>query len=60
MPKEIAEAIEAAVIEQDGRRKLTCAEAFKLSQSLKISPAEIGQYCNDNEIKISACQLGCF
>jgi hypothetical protein len=46
--------------EIDGRRKLTCAEAFELARQFKVGIIEIGRICNQNNIKIHKCQLGCF
>lgn len=46
---------EAAV---DG--KLACARAFQLSVELDLSLREIGQFCNEEGIKVAHCQLGCF
>ena len=44
----------------DGKKKLACAEAFKLSREHDISLKEIGEICNRHEIKVIACELGCF
>lgn len=46
--------------EIDGRKKLACAEAFKLSKELGVGTAEIGRICNQHNIIIYKCQLGCF
>jgi hypothetical protein len=43
---------------QDG--KLPCPVAFKLAKELEISLKEIGQFCNDENVRIKNCQLGCF
>jgi hypothetical protein len=54
----------SAVLKQakeiDGRKKLTCAEAFELARRFKVGIIEIGRICNQNSIKIHKCQLGCF
>jgi len=53
-----------AVLEQaqeiDGRKKLACAEAFKLALEFQVEAVEIGRICNQQKIKICNCQLGCF
>lgn len=46
--------------EIDGKKKLACAEAFKLSEELGAGPAEIGRICNQHNIRICKCQLGLF
>ena len=51
--------IEAAV-ETDGRKKLPCAKAFQIAKRFGIGVGRIGRICNENNIKICACQLGCF
>ena len=44
----------------DGRRTLTCGDAFKLAKELRTEITEIGRICNQHNIKIRKCQLGCF
>ena len=46
--------------EQDGRKKLTCAEAFDLAQEFETAVMEVGHICNRRNIRICKCQLGCF
>jgi hypothetical protein len=45
---------------RDGKKTLSCAQALKLSQEIKISLQEIGETCNRHGIKIISCELGCF
>ena len=44
----------------DGRKKLACSEAFELAQEFGVEVAEIGRICNQQNIRICKCQLGCF
>ncbi len=46
--------------ESDGRKQLTCAEAFKLAKEYEAEIIEIGRICNQHNIRICRCQLGCF
>ena len=46
--------------EPDGRKQLTCAEAFELAKKYEAEIIEIGRICNQNKIRICKCQLGCF
>ena len=46
--------------EPDGRRKLTCAEAFELAMRFEVEVIEVGRICNQNNVRICKCQLGCF
>ena len=46
--------------DSDGRKKLACAEAFQIAQELNVEVAEIGRICNQQNIRICKCQLGCF
>jgi hypothetical protein len=46
--------------EPDGRKQLTCAEAFELAKKYETEIIEIGRICNQNNIRICKCQLGCF
>lgn len=56
----IADMIEKAVTEADGKRKLTCGNALKISKEHGIELKAIGQYCDEKGIKIRQCELGCF
>ena len=44
----------------DGRGQLTCAQAFELVKKYDVKIVEIGRICNQNNIRICKCQLGCF
>ena len=44
----------------DGRGQLTCGEAFELAKKYEAEIVEIGRICNQNNIRICKCQLGCF
>ena len=44
----------------DGRKVLTCAEAFELAKKFETEIIQIGRICNQNNIRICKCQLGCF
>jgi len=46
--------------EEDGSKRLSCAEAFALARKFKTGTREIGRICNEQNIKIVNCQLGCF
>lgn len=58
--KELINAVLDRVQESDGKKKLMCAEAFELAQQLDVEIPEIGRICNQHNIKIYKCQLGCF
>jgi molybdate transport repressor ModE-like protein len=57
MSNELDEMIEK-YRDEDG--KLTCASAFKVASKLKNTAQEVGQRAKDNEVRISACDLGQF
>ncbi len=40
--------------------KLPCPVAFKIAKDFKITPKEVGEVCNQLQIRIRSCQLGCF
>jgi hypothetical protein len=40
--------------------EIPCGKAFEISEKYGVSKADISTYCNENNIKIRACQLGCF
>jgi len=41
-------------------KQLNCAEAFELAKRYEVKVTEIGQICNQHNIRICHCQLGCF
>jgi hypothetical protein len=56
MTEEQKQAVRDAAV--DG--KLPCAKAFQLSVELDLSLREIGRFCNEEDIRVKNCQLGCF
>ncbi len=44
----------------DDKKRLTCTEAFELAEKFEMEIIEIGRICNQHNIKICKCQLGCF
>ena len=58
--KELIDAVLDTAASENGRRKLTCAEAFALAGEFDAQIAEIGRVCNQQNVKICKCQLGCF
>ena len=49
---------QVAAASQSGR--LACKQALALAEKMGVSPREIGKAADDLQIKIAACQLGCF
>jgi molybdate transport system regulatory protein len=41
-------------------KRLPCAEAFKIAAALEGAIAQVGKACDELQIKIVGCQLGCF
>jgi len=58
--EEIIDAVIRAAEKKKGSRKLSCVQAFELAERFGLSKFQIGRICNENNIKISNCQLGCF
>jgi len=46
--------------ESDGRKRLNCADAFELAKHFEVEIVEVGRICNQQEMRICKCQLGCF
>ena len=49
---------EVKSIAKDG--KITCAQARKLAEDLKVPYGDVGDMLDKLKIKIHKCQLGCF
>ncbi len=43
-----------------GKNRLSCEQAHELSRHLNVPLQEIGKICNELNIRIASCQLGCF
>lgn len=39
---------------------ISCQEARELAEKLGIHPSQVGRVCTEANIKIYACELGCF
>jgi hypothetical protein len=57
---ELVRAVLDASEEQDGRKRIECARALALAKKHGVKPRDIGDICNDQDVKIVNCQLGCF
>ena len=57
---ELVKAVIATAREIDGREKLSCADAFELARKFGAEIIEIGRICDEENIRICKCQLGCF
>jgi hypothetical protein len=58
--KELVTAVLARAKETEGRKSLTCAEALTIAAELDVEAVQIGRICDQQEIRIRSCQLGCF
>jgi len=58
--KDLVKGVLERAQETDGKKKLACAEAFKLAREFQVAPIEVGRICDHQKIKICKCQLGCF
>ena len=54
--KDVLDAVENAATD----KTLTCAQAWKLIEELKVPPKMVGTAANQLKIKIRSCELGCF
>jgi hypothetical protein len=41
-------------------KRLSCEEARALAEKLGVSYQEMGKACDELNVKLHACQLGCF
>jgi len=58
--EELTKAVIERSKEMNGRRTLTCAQALGLAAELGVKPVRIGRVCNQQNIRLGGCQLGCF
>jgi hypothetical protein len=51
----------AEIFKEEGiGSEIKCPQAFAIAKKHRISKKAIGDFCNSHNIKIRACQLGCF
>ena len=58
--QELIDAVLQQAQKQGGRKELFCAEAFEIARKYDARLSEIGRVCNQNNVRIRKCQLGCF
>ncbi len=57
---ELLAAIRGLTYEENGTTKLACGTAHDFAGKDAAILKEIGRLCNDHDIRITRCQLGCF
>ncbi|MCH7557777.1 MAG: hypothetical protein IIB56_10015 [Planctomycetes bacterium] len=58
--EDLINAVIARAQESEPKKKLACTQAFELAEEFDAAIIEIGRICNQHNIKICKCQLGCF
>ena len=58
--EDLIKAVIARAQESELKKKLACAQAFELAKEFDAAIIEIGRICNQHNIRICNCQLGCF
>jgi hypothetical protein len=58
--EQLAEAVKQAAVERNGRLVLSCPQAFDLARKTGADLNAVAGICNEEQIKIVGCQLGCF
>jgi hypothetical protein len=48
------------IMRKQANGKISCKVAFDIAEESGASKGEIGELLNEMQIKIRACQLGCF
>lgn len=51
---------EHCISKEDGKLKLSCKSAYDISEKYGYALSVIGKTCDELDIKIYGCQLGCF
>ncbi|MHC4916752.1 MAG: hypothetical protein ACYTGB_14800 [Planctomycetota bacterium] len=64
MPEKQRETVRAAVLAaaktEGDRRTLSCADAHHIADEQSVDRRLVGEICNDEGIRVVACQLGLF
>ncbi|MDY6826310.1 MAG: hypothetical protein SVV67_03920 [Bacillota bacterium] len=48
------------ILSEAENNKMTCKKAFNIASEVDCLPIDVGHECNELEIKVVGCQLGCF
>jgi len=56
----VTEEVKSAVKDVADGGFITCPKARKLAKDLGVAPKIIGKACDELDIKIKDCELGCF
>ncbi|MBN1765954.1 MAG: hypothetical protein JW860_11895 [Sedimentisphaerales bacterium] len=54
------EALYEEILKHAQDDKIACRQCFDIANEYNVSLKIVGEICNENNIKIHACQLGCF
>jgi hypothetical protein len=54
------ERIKAEVEKAAEGGRLSCHDARALAEKLGVDYSQVGKACNELEVKVQACELGCF
>jgi hypothetical protein len=60
MDQKIVQTVISRAFREDDRLKLSCRDAFSIAEENGVEPGAIGKICNEQNIRICKCQLGCF
>ena len=58
--KELLNVILKLSFKEGDKVKLTCDSALTVAEQFGVKPSEVGSICNDQNIRLCQCQLGCF
>ena len=58
--KEMIDSVSAHSFRDGDTMRLPCSWALLIAERFDVDPSIIGSLCNEQNIKITGCQLGCF
>lgn len=60
MSPEKQKELKELILSEAENAKLPCSRAFAIAAETGSNTAEVGRACNELDVKIVSCQLGCF
>ncbi|MFC1743284.1 hypothetical protein ACFL35_04765 [Candidatus Riflebacteria bacterium] len=60
IPEAIIKELQDRSINDGKKNRILCKHALEIAEKYDLKPGIIGKICNENEIQIKNCQLGCF
>lgn len=60
MEEKMKDKLTERILEEAPEKRLPCKKAFAIAAEIGCLPSDVGRLCDELQVKICSCQLGCF